>query len=136
MDNLVRNLNVIRQALDLPVTFDPTTGEEVIDSTNIDLVESKLVKLSALMGLSSETMAQAKKQLRRKELETLIDIQKQTPGLQPSVVNKLLAARTGEEESILTYADRLNSSIVHNIDVLRTVISKYKEELRHSAGQV
>lgn len=41
-------------------------------------------------------------------------------------------AECAEESAVYDYADRLNAGITHQLDFYRTVISKYKEELRTS----
>ena len=133
MNDLATKMNSIREALDAPVSYDQETGEAT--QANIDLVQDKLIKLSSLLGLSAECMAQARKELRNKELEVLAEIQSQISKTPASIVGKLLSAKTGQEESVLLYADRLNSALVHSIDGLRTIISKYKSELEQSKFQ-
>ncbi len=90
------------------------------------------MRLTQLIGLSSEAKASARKFLHIKEREVLYSMDKK---LQPSIQIKILNADCFEEAAMLEYADRLNSAIVHNIDALRSVLSLYKTELENSLKQ-
>lgn len=103
---------------------------DIID-VDIDMQKNKLLKLTQLIGLSAECNASAKKLLHLKELQVL----KNMPDLAPSKANALLKAECYEEASMLEYADRLNSALVHSIDAIRSVISLYKTELENSLKQ-
>lgn len=113
-------LNTIRNVLDM----DPS-------GCDIESTKDKLLKLTSLMGLSAETMASAKKMVNEKEIEVFAKM----PEMAPSMASKYLNAHCKEENAVLTYADRLNASIVHQIDALRSVISLYKSELENSLKQ-
>lgn len=117
-EDTVKALNSIREAVDA----------DVID-TDIINVQNKLLKLTQIIGLSSEAKASAKKLLHIKEKEIFLTMDKK---LQPSIQIKILNAECFEELAILDYADRLNSAIVHNIDALRSIISLYKTEMENS----
>jgi len=118
----------------------PTIGQKLkairdlveVDLSNcgIDDVENHGKRLAAIIGLSAETMAQAKKQLDRKLLDAIINLE--SKNYPPSVLLKLAQAECGEESATYDYADRLNAGITHQLDFYRTVISKYKAELENS----
>ena len=114
-------LNTIRSVIDI----DPS-GCDISD------VKEKLFKLNALMGLSAETMASAKKMVNEKEIEVFA---KMSDTMAPSIASKFLAAHCKEENAVFVYADRLNSSIIHQIDSLRTIISLFKTEMESSLRQ-
>lgn len=120
IQEVVTALNFIRSVLD----------SDVIDC-DITTVDNKLKKLTQLLGSSAEANASAKKILLKKELEILRE--NKDSGLSPSVLNNLLKAECFDESSLLEYADRLNSGLVHAIDGLRSSISLYKQELSSGA---
>lgn len=115
LQEITKALNVIREAID----------SDVVD-VDIESIKNKALKLSQLMGLSAETKASAKKLLLLKELIVLQKIDKE---LAPSVQARLLNAECYEEHAVLEYSDRLNAGIVHGLDVLRSAISLYKQEM-------
>lgn len=101
-----------------------------LSGCHIDDVENHGKRLAAIIGLSAETMAQAKKQMDIKLLQAIKSLEgKNYP---PSVLLKLAQAECAEEAAIYDYADRLNAGITHQLDFYRTVISKYKTELENS----
>ena len=51
-----------------------------------------------------------------------------------STLNKLIDANCEKEIRLLEWCDRLNRTATHQIDWLRSVVSKEKEELRLSQG--
>lgn len=48
----------------------------------------------------------------------------------PSILKDLIAASTKRENYLVNWIGRLNSGCVHQLDWLRTMISKAKEEMR------
>lgn len=114
---LLTNLGIIQSHLDSEV-----------DTTNITLVETKLINLSHLMGLSAECMRWAKHQALTKQHEILSD--PECKKMVPSFLKVYLEGEMVEQLTVLTYSDRINAAITHCSDNLRTVISKYKEELK------
>lgn len=119
VDPLARNLNAIRAALD--------TNTEGVD---IDSVVELGKRLSALIGLSAECKAQARKKLDAARL-TAINLlnKKDTP---PSVMLKTAESMCGEEAATYEYADRLNAGIIHQLDFFRSCISLHKSEMENS----
>ncbi len=118
LKEITNSLNTIRSVLDADV-----------GGCDIDSVREKLLRLTSLMGLSAETMASAKKLLNEKEIGVFVTMD---PKMSPSIQKKYLDAHCKDQAAVLTYADRLNSSIVHCVDSLRTVISLYKSEMENS----
>jgi hypothetical protein len=51
-----------------------------------------------------------------------------------STLNKLIEANCEKEVMLLEWCDRLNRTATHQVDWLRSVVSKEKEELRLSQG--
>jgi hypothetical protein len=52
----------------------------------------------------------------------------------PSILNKLVSADCEVENYMVNWTERLHRVCVHQVDWLRTVISKAKEEIRMSGG--
>lgn len=101
-----------------------------LSGVHIDHVEEHGKRLAAIIGLSAETMAEAKKRLDLRLLQAIKQLEgKDYP---PSVLLKLAQAECAEEAAIYDYADRLNAGITHQLDFYRSVMSKYKVELENS----
>lgn len=101
-----------------------------LSGCDADDVEKHGKRLAAIIGLSAETMADAKKRLDLRLLQAIKQLEgKQYP---PSVLLKLAQAECAEEAATYDYADRLNAGITHQLDFYRSVLSKYKAELENS----
>jgi hypothetical protein len=122
MIDIIDSLNMIRQTIDA----------DIIDS-DIEVQKNKMLKLTQLIGLSSECKSEAKKALLKKELEVLKELE--GAKISPSILTKRLDAECWNEAGVLMYADRINASITHSIDAIRTTISLYKTEIENSLKQ-
>lgn len=101
-----------------------------VSDCEVDDVEKHGKRLAAIIGLSAETMADAKKRLDLRLLQAIKQLEgKNYP---PSVLLKLAQAECAEEAATYDYADRLNAGITHQLDFYRSVLSKYKAELENS----
>lgn len=101
-----------------------------LSGCEINDVEAHGKRLAAIIGLSAETMAHAKKQLDLRLLQAIKQLEgKDYP---PSVLLKLAQAECAEEAATYDYADRLNAGISHQLDYYRTCISKWKTEIENS----
>lgn len=101
-----------------------------VSDCDVNDVEKHGKRLAAIIGLSAETMADAKKRLDLRLLQAIKQLEgKQYP---PSVLLKLAQAECAEEAATYDYADRLNAGITHQLDFYRSVLSKYKAELENS----
>ena len=101
-----------------------------VSDCDVDDVERHGKRLAAIIGLSAETMAYAKKRLDLRLLQAIKQLEgKDYP---PSVLLKLAQAECAEEAATYDYADRLNAGITHQLDFYRSVLSKYKSELENS----
>lgn len=114
---LTESLKKIRETLDSEVS-------------EIEEKDSKLMRLTELVGLSAECKARAKRLLRMKELEVLQKYN--NSGYAPTRLSKTIEAECFDEAGTFEYADRINAGITHAIDGLRTSISLYKSELDNS----
>lgn len=83
----------------------------------------------AWLARSSELLADAQLSHDRKmgdESEKLI-----SRDLSPSIVGTILRGLCAEEKRTLTLAERLNSTLVHQIDAIRSILSYEKESMRN-----
>lgn len=55
----------------------------------------------------------------------------QQAGLSPSILDKLVKASCKHENYLVNWLERLNRTIVHQLDFLRTIISKTKAEMQY-----
>ena len=117
-DRLKKNLKSIRDCLDA----------DIID-VDISMVQNKALQLTQLSGLASECKATAKKLLEQARLKNLSTIQNEA--LPASLMSKKLDAMCADELALFEYSDRINASISHSLDTLRTIISLYKTELEN-----
>ena len=116
---LNQRLNSVRALLDVDVT-----------GVDIDSLIEKGKQLSQMIGLSAECKALARKELEKKRLMSIAEIQ--AKGHPPSVMLKVADAMCADELAAFEYADRLNAGITHQLDFYRSVISLHKTELETS----
>jgi hypothetical protein len=92
-------------------------------------------ELSVYHARTGFILAEAKKLTRAKKTteigETIIKIAKEQC-LSSKAQNALVDSIATEEMYVADWADRLNSSCKHQLDMIRTIISKEKEEMRFS----
>jgi len=124
LPEITQALNAIRALLDTDVS-----------TAIIEDVQTKLIQLTQIMGLSAETMASAKKLVDEKEIEVFVSKSTDMEKFSPSVQVRFLKAHCKDESAIYEYAERLNASITHSINSMIQVISLYKTELQNSMKQ-
>lgn len=102
-------------------------------SNNPVEIQERLGDLMVYLARSSELLAIAKRELRKKKstdiANTIIAVAKET-NLSSKVQNQLLDCIAEEESFLVDWLDRINSTIVHQIDGLRSLLSYAKEEMR------
>lgn len=111
--------NAIRDLLDHDVHQDDLPG-----------LQEKLLKLTALIGLSAELKARAKADLKTAEL--LAFARHKAEKLTPTMFKIVIEGEAAEEYGKLELADRLNAGLSHCMESLRTIISLKKEEMKNS----
>jgi hypothetical protein len=114
--------NAIREVLDIDV-----------DKSDIDGLESKLLKLTVMVGLAAELKARAVTDKKTAELISYATHKHEK--LQPSVFKIVIEGECAEEYGKLELSDRLCAGIAHSIDGIRTIISLRKEEMKNSTFQ-
>lgn len=106
---------------------------EITCSGEPNEIQDRITVLMVYLARSCELLAVAKKELRKKKSSeisnTIIAIAKET-NLSNRVQNQLLDCIAEEEAFLVDWLDRINSTIVHQIDGLRSLLSYAKEEMR------
>lgn len=119
---------------------------EQIVKTNIQFVDDKLseanspsgediegivgygMELAAIISMIGKSIADAKNLLSKHELIFM----KANEDLweKPTVLKKLMEGTLADYYTMVIHADRLSAACTHKMDFYRSVLSKYKEELR------
>lgn len=120
---LKEKLQSIRDLLDVQ-TFESDT----------DAVANHAQELAAMIGLSAECKAEARKRVEESRLIALRAIVGDKK-ITPSVMLKMADGAIADELRVFEYADRLNAGLTHKMDLLRSVISLRKTELENSRFQ-
>lgn len=118
---LNQRLNSVRALLDVDVT-----------GVDIESLIEKGKQLSQMIGLSSECKALARKELEKKRLSALLELQAAGLDYGSTVMLKMAEGKCADELAAFEYADRLNAGITHQLDFYRSVISLHKSELENS----
>lgn len=117
--SVIENINAIHKVV---------SPEIHPDEHDIDGVIGHGMELSNIMGLCAKTIADAKKLLGICENEFLTSREDLYDS--PTVLKKLMDAQLADENSLVTWADRLMAASTHKMDFYRSIVSKYKEELK------
>lgn len=103
---------------------------EITVSDNIEEIQQRGNDLSVHMARSGKLLADAK--YHQDEALTTSILSHLDTGLSPSGLNKLIGADCKEENYLVNWMDRINRTSVHQIDWIRSVLSKAKEEMKQS----
>jgi len=121
VQNLIEEANTMQFYLEITVGDDPTEWSE------------RGSVLCEYMARSGKCLADAKYHLAEKkktfivgELSKLLDLFNYSATTQ----RELIASCCGDMERLVTWFDRLNRSCTHQVDWIRTLISKEKEEMK------
>lgn len=104
--------------------------DERVELANPTGVAEKLESLSAMVGLSAECVANARKQYDLK----LMYLAKSVAYKSYSATDKkmIFAGEASEEIYLVNYAEAINKDLHYCIESLRTLISYLKEELNQT----
>ena len=106
---------------------------EIECSDNIAEIIERIKTLSAYLARSGNMLAEAKRIYKRKVTSeianTIIDIAKEN-FLSAKAQNALVDAIAEDEAFLVDKLDRINSSCVHQIDALRSILSYEKASLK------
>lgn len=109
--------------------------EEKPNLASPDDVQGRLVELMSYLARSGEMLAQAKFLLRREKggkIAEVVGMWSKELNLSSKVQNTYLDCIAEKEAYLVDKLDRLNASITHQVDALRSVLSYMKEELRQT----
>lgn len=122
LEQLEKEAGEIQSFLEITCSEDP---EECIARGN-DLV--------VYLARSSKMLADAKYHKDKALADSIIRNLGEQAGAPPSVLNKLVDAACKRENMITNWIERINRTCTHQVDWLRTVVSKAKEERRVASG--
>lgn len=132
------NLNHLKKCEDdllviLEMLDDKLSPEQSPETDNIEEIIGYGIELANLSGNSAKAIADAKELLLKRELlfmkgnEALWD--------KPTVLKKMMDGHLAENHKMVVWSDRINAAIGHKLDFFRSVVSKYKEEMKLSQMQ-
>lgn len=123
-EELINTLEQIENALSPETAPSPEDIEGIIGSG---------IEIANLSANSARCLADAKQILLHRELlfmkanENLWD--------KPTILKKLMDGTLSEQHKNVIWADRINAAIGHKLDFYRSIVSKYKEEMKLSQMQ-
>lgn len=100
---------------------------------DIYMVEQRGSRLQAYISRTGKMLADAKKLLNQRKKDDIIQALEKyyIKGDAPKItINELIKSLCAEEQYAVDWLERLNRTCVHESDWCRTLISKYKEEIR------
>lgn len=119
-------------------TWLKTTVKEIrelieLESDNSNPVEllEKLNQLASMTATAAMAQATAKKLLLMKQK----DLVSKLPEMSASLQVKWLQGELFEEESMVTYCDRLAAGVSNSIEAIRSILSYAKEEMNAAKNQ-
>lgn len=108
-----------------------------VHTDDIEIAVSRGHELAAYMASTGKALADAKYWKNRYTRESILTQMKDSKamGLPASVLNELIKADARDHAYLVDWFDRLDRECTHQLDWLRTIISKAKEEMRYSNFQ-
>lgn len=113
--------------------------QEFLEEPTPDEIEAIVDRGNELLGYISRTgkmKADAKYYLDKKMKSAIMDQVRELAKTQmpASTLNDLIKANCERENFLFNWCDRLNRTATHQLDWLRSLVSKEKEEMRLSQG--
>lgn len=104
------------------------------EADNPQQVTERAVNLEAYMALSGKLLADAEYHYNELTGSTIMAALKDAMSakLQTSTLNKYVEAQARDYKYLVTWCDRVNRSCTHQLDMMRTIISKLKSEMYHA----
>ena len=109
--------------------------EAEYNADNIDAVILRATKLEGYMALSGKLLADAKWHYSNTFQSGFMEALKTTSKYSASTINLYLKALCKDYQYLVDWIDRINATCTHQIDLIRSLISKHKEELKLSGWQ-
>lgn len=125
LKDLLAEAAIIQDFLEEPITDDMEAVIERGNNILAYIARTGKMKADARFHKDIKTRSSIMQQL--KEMSTTLK-------LPASTMNNLVNAMCEEENHLLEWCDRLNRTSTHQLDWLRTLVSKEKEEMRLRGG--
>ena len=110
---------------------------EITCSEDVNEVVERGNNLAVYISRTGKMLADAKWHKDQKLKSAVFQTLKQTAmhaEISVSTINKLIDANCEVENYMVNWIERMNRTATHNLDWLRTLVSKAKEEMRTSSG--
>ena len=129
LKNITPRDSLLKEAEQIQAFLDITCGDEPAE------IQDRGNDLAAYISRTGKMLADAKYHLDTKMKSSIME-QLRNVGLRLSIpastLNELIKASCSEENHLFKHIERLNRTATHQLDWCRTLISKYKEELKYS----
>jgi len=124
MNTITSKDGLLQECVSMQFFLDVTVSEEINE------IQERGNMLSMYLARSGKMLADAKyyKDVATKKAI----IENKDLGLSPMVFNELIRSTTFDENYIVNWLERINRTCTHQMDWLRSVLSKAKEDLRQS----
>jgi len=106
---------------------------EIMLPTEINAAIERMTFIAVYHARTGQMLADAKLLLRKKKASEIADmvVKIAKEGYLSATAQKALVESIAQDEAYLVdWLDRLNSMCVHQIDILRSIVSKEKEEIK------
>ena len=111
---------------------------EINVSEDMNEITERGSQLSVYIARTGKMLADAKLILDAKMnseiMETLRKVAKENPMATSTTINKLVNSLCAEEQFVLSWAERSNKTATHQLDWLRTLVSKAKQDRYYTSG--
>jgi len=110
---------------------------EITCSETVEAVVERGNDLAVYISRTGKMLADAKYHKDQKLKTSIIETLRQTAkiaSIPATTINKLIDANCETENYCMNWIERLNRTATHQLDWLRTLVSKAKEEMRTSSG--
>lgn len=107
--------------------------ESIIETDDINSLVARIATTAGYHARTGYLLAEAKRLLRLKksdEISNMVRTIAKEGHLSGKAQNALVDSIAIQENYVVDWADRINSMCVHQIDVIRTLISKEKAEMQ------
>lgn len=121
LESIEKMANSVQEYLEITVSDNP---EEIVERGN---------DLTVYLAQTSKLLADAKYHLNTSKKASIILHAKKK--LSPTIFKELINSSTERETYFVNWIERLNRACTHELDWLRSVLSKMKEEMRMQGYQ-
>ena len=118
IEKLFNECDEIQALLEIPVSDDMN---ELIEHGNKLIIE---------LARTGKMLSDAKYLQDQAINKSIIQILKDNKNISPSIAKQLIDSSTEKENYLVSWCDRLNRSCTHQLDWIRSVVSKNKEEMK------